>query len=32
MAEWDLTPVLANFLDPHLVYGLLEFLGNQEVC
>lgn len=32
MAEWDLTPVLSQYLDPHFVYGLLEFLGSQDVC
>ncbi|KAH9419569.1 eukaryotic translation initiation factor 3 subunit e [Dermatophagoides pteronyssinus] len=31
MAEWDLTPVLAQYLDPHFVYGLLEFLGSQDI-
>lgn len=31
MAEWDLIPVLAQYLDPHLVYGLLEFIGNQDI-
>ncbi|OTF71285.1 eukaryotic translation initiation factor 3 subunit E-A-like protein [Euroglyphus maynei] len=31
MAEWDLTPVLSQYLDPHFVYGLLEFLGSQDI-
>lgn len=31
MTEWDLTPVLAKYLDPQLVIGLLEFLENKEV-
>lgn len=31
MTEWDLTPVMAKYLDPQLVIGLLEFLDNQKV-
>lgn len=31
MAEWDLTPVLAKYLDHHFVYGLLEFIGSKKV-
>ncbi|KAI2805718.1 Eukaryotic translation initiation factor 3 subunit E, partial [Blomia tropicalis] len=31
MTEWDLTPVLAKFLDPQLVIGLLEFLDNKGI-
>lgn len=31
MAEYDLTPVLAQYLDRHLIFPLLEFLLAQEV-
>jgi len=31
MAQYDLTPVLAPFLDRHLVFPLLEFLEQKEI-
>jgi hypothetical protein len=31
MAEYDLTPVLSQYLDRHLIFPLLEFLLVQEV-
>lgn len=31
MAEYDLTPVLAQYLDRHLIFPLLEFLLAQDV-
>lgn len=32
MAEWDLTSTMGQYLDRHLVFPLLEFLSEKDVC
>jgi hypothetical protein len=32
MAKYDLTHTIGQYLDRHLVFPLLEFLGSKEVC
>lgn len=31
MAEWDLVPTLAKYLDPQFVFGLIQFISTKDV-